>query len=361
MDSNPFTEGRAADELDVWMAAMDGWAAEDLSDGAEASVSSDNERGSIGGNSDVATAEMHQYLEFLDGADDHPPGAKRRRRKIAWTARESALILGGVRAIGTQWDVIAAELSKEVSALGRTGDAVRNRWHRLQKVHALGTGGDGDSAALTALLTRLAREHAASAAPGATPPAEEHEWLRPPKPAPTPTPGSPPPAAAEPATTEPAAAEQATAAGGARKRVRGAAHGRAIWRPAEDALIEEGYLRYGAQWRRIAATLPGRSDSSIRNRWVRLQRERGWSTGEELFAAFEGADAANAEAANNALDEPAAPSRQPTADPATNDDPLFVQAKVPRLGLDAGEVQVAPTPASTELLDADEAAAAITA
>ena len=72
--------------------------------------------------------------------------------------------------------------------------------------------------------------------------------------------------------------------------MRGAAHGRAIWRPAEDALIEEGYLRYGAQWRRIAATLPGRSDSSIRNRWVRLQRERGWSTGEELFAAFEGAD-----------------------------------------------------------------------
>lgn len=338
----------ATDELDVWMAAMDGWAAEDLS--------SDNERGSI--SSDAPTAEMHQYLEFLDGADDHPPGAKRRRRKIAWTARESALILGGVRTIGTQWDVIAAELSKEVSALGRTGDAVRNRWHRLQKVHALGTGGDADSAALTALLARLAREQAASAAPGATPPAEEHEWLRPPKPAPTKKRGSPPPAAAEPATTtEPAAAEQATAAGGPRKRGRGAAHGRAIWRPAEDALIEEGYLRYGAQWRRIAATLPGRSDSSIRNRWVRLQRERGWSTGEELFAAFEGADAANADAANE-LAAPPPPSRVPTAE-VTTADPLFLQAKVPMLAI-AGEVQVAPTPASTELLDADEAAAAIT-
>ena len=73
-----------------------------------------------------------------------------------------------------------------------------------------------------------------------------------------------------------------------------------------------------------------------------------------------GKDNGNANAVANNI-EPAAPSRQPTADPATNDDPLFVQAKVPRLGLDAGEVQVAPTPASTELLDADEAAAAITA
>ena len=98
----------ATDELDVWMAAMDGWAAEDLS--------SDNERGSI--SSDAPTAEMHQYLEFLDGADDHLPGAKRRRRKIAWTARESALILGGVR---------ANLLERLLEDLGQLGDGLRER------------------------------------------------------------------------------------------------------------------------------------------------------------------------------------------------------------------------------------------
>lgn len=43
------------------------------------------------------------------------------------------------------------------------------------------------------------------------------------------------------------------------------------WTPAEDALIRDGMLKYGARWRRIAERLPGRSDDAVRNRWNRLK------------------------------------------------------------------------------------------
>ena len=39
-------------------------------------------------------------------------------------------ILSAVRTLGTQWPKIASQLHN------RTPDAVRNRWHRLQKAHA---------------------------------------------------------------------------------------------------------------------------------------------------------------------------------------------------------------------------------
>jgi len=53
--------------------------------------------------------------------------------------------------------------------------------------------------------------------------------------------------------------------------IRGADHGRAYWSPEEDALIEQAHGLHGSQWRCIAAQLPGRSDSSVRNRWARLK------------------------------------------------------------------------------------------
>lgn len=55
--------------------------------------------------------------------------------------------------------------------------------------------------------------------------------------------------------------------------IKGSDHGRAMWTQHEDNLIEEGVRRYGLKWRQIAASLPGRSDSSVRNRWMRLQKE----------------------------------------------------------------------------------------
>ena len=49
---------------------------------------------------------------------------------------------------------------------------------------------------------------------------------------------------------------------------------RVIWTPTEDKLILEGVETFGFRWRQIAALLPGRSDSSIRNRHKRLQSMR---------------------------------------------------------------------------------------
>ena len=49
---------------------------------------------------------------------------------------------------------------------------------------------------------------------------------------------------------------------------------RVMWRPTEDRLILEGVETFGFQWRQIAALLPGRSDSSIRNRYKRLELMR---------------------------------------------------------------------------------------
>lgn len=45
---------------------------------------------------------------------------------------------------------------------------------------------------------------------------------------------------------------------------------RIFWTPEEDSKILAGLKAYGKQWRKILAVLPGRSDSSVRNRANRL-------------------------------------------------------------------------------------------
>ena len=55
----------------------------------------------------------------------------------------------------------------------------------------------------------------------------------------------------------------------------GSAHGRSMWTAEEDRLINEGVCRLGSKWRQIAtAFMPSRSDSSIRNRWMRMEKEK---------------------------------------------------------------------------------------
>ena len=55
----------------------------------------------------------------------------------------------------------------------------------------------------------------------------------------------------------------------------GSAHGRSMWTTEEDRLIREGVCRFGLRWRQIAITyMPSRSDSSIRNRWMRIEKEK---------------------------------------------------------------------------------------
>jgi len=99
---------------------------------------------------------------------------------------------------------------------GRTTDAVRNRWHRLHKRHPR---------------------------PDAEQLADDGAEL------------SPPPLACE--------------------RSRSKDQSRLRWSEAEDRAIERGVRTLGCRWRQIAASLPGRSDSSIRNRWHRLIRGQG--------------------------------------------------------------------------------------
>lgn len=48
-----------------------------------------------------------------------------------------------------------------------------------------------------------------------------------------------------------------------------------MWTQHEDILIEEGVRKFGEKWRQIASTLDSRSDSSVRNRWMRMKRDRG--------------------------------------------------------------------------------------
>ena len=66
--------------------------------------------------------------------DDPPPeiiqsGAAddRAARKVAWSQAEDVAILELTKAAGMSWEAVAARLE------GRTADAVRQRWHRLQK------------------------------------------------------------------------------------------------------------------------------------------------------------------------------------------------------------------------------------
>ena len=200
-------------------------------------------------------------LDDFDGTGATEDG---KRRKIAWTNTEDLVILTCVRRLGTQWPKIAVHLS------GRTPDAVRNRWHRLQRTHSLSNTEEGNAALDQLLIVAgvLTPEEAASKpsqAPGSA--AAAAAAAAGPSAA-APAPGSPAAAAAAagPSTPLDAAPDE--------KCVRGSDHGRAMWKPEEDELIEEGVRRFGLKWRKVASALPGRTDSSVRNRWQRLQKER---------------------------------------------------------------------------------------
>jgi len=154
-----------------------------------------------------------------------------------WTVEEDLALLAGVRRYGTQFPLVAAEMPLLPSGKQRTPDAVRNRLHRLQS----------DQELRKALDQRKASERVAVDAllAGSPPP-----------------PGSLGPQHGAPTEARPT------------RCIRGSEHGRAKWSAEEDALIEQAHSLHGRQWRRIAAQLPGRSDSSIRNRWARLNDER---------------------------------------------------------------------------------------
>lgn len=47
-----------------------------------------------------------------------------------------------------------------------------------------------------------------------------------------------------------------------------------VWAPEEDRLIIEMLAQHGSRWAKIVKELPGRTISSVRNRWQRIDRGR---------------------------------------------------------------------------------------
>jgi len=205
-------------------------------------------------------------------ADANEADADTRLTKATWAEAEDYELLAAVKRWGTVWPSVAAQLP------GRTADAVRNRWHRLrhqQRALAsaaasgadlpLGESSDPDSSVRlrdAACLDAAAEGDVARPAASLVPAVSD----------------SPPrvPDDAESRFSGPGASDKPLSEYDSlliegKLGAAAAAHARAIWSPHEDELIIEGVRRHGCKWRQIAAMLPNRSDSSIRNRWVRLQ------------------------------------------------------------------------------------------
>ena len=123
------------------------------------------------------------------------PEEEIRLRKTPWQASEDTTIQSMVAKVGSRWELIASLLP------GRSEDAVRNRYHRLQKMETVGEG-----------LQKASRPTRVS--------------------------------------------------------------GHERWTAEEDRLILEGVAEFGLAWRKVAARLQNRSDSSVRNRYGRLTSDR---------------------------------------------------------------------------------------
>ena len=208
---------------------------------------------------DPASSPQKQKFSLLGMGEGQGTSA----RKAEWRSEEDVIILATFRCVGTQWGRIALQLP------GRTADGVRNRWHRLQRRHSLGDSIEGRRN-LDELLAACGIDK---------------NW-------------APPPDPLDP-----------TADG------RRSDHTRTMWTSSEDAIICEGVRRHGFKWRQIAASLSGRTDSSVRNRWRRLGKDHA-----EAFAT-DGTDSASEREGFEI--SPGSPSSQ--ASPSPGFGPVFGQ------------------------------------
>ena len=179
-----------------------------------------------------------------------------------WMAEEDKVILDAVTRIGFRWRSIAALLP------GRSDDAVRNRWNRLQEAIKEGNAKPKQGGYKCSKCGQPKRHHICTWVP---PPREQF-------------------AAAQAAH----AAHAAQAAHGAgcsgscylgadgamskpqpqRKPKSTNASGeaqRTSWTAMEDAIIRRGVAQVGTKWSVISAQLRGRTEHAVRNRWHRLQ------------------------------------------------------------------------------------------
>ncbi|KAL1530276.1 hypothetical protein AB1Y20_001188 [Prymnesium parvum] len=196
-----------------------------------------------------------------------------------WNEAEDALIKHGVERLGCRWRVIAAMLP------GRSDDAVRNRWSRLQDSYR-GSSGKSDRPAETtscgcsaavdaAESSRALPASGATGGPGATngrggvDPARKDSRA-------DGRVGHPP--SRSNSKSSKACSKSAAADNGDHGNGKGAAGSeqaakkeRTSWTRSEDDVIMQGVAELGHKWYEIARRLPGRTDHAIRNRWSRLQ------------------------------------------------------------------------------------------
>ena len=266
----------------------------------------------------VAAALMSANKKY--DATTAADSTKNRRMQVSalprkeWSAEEDALIRSGVEKLGCRWRVIAAQLP------GRSDDAVRNRWSRLQESLRGGSAQSRRASASSGIadmeilhrnssrsnatrLSGIPRFGTAGGSSGSSSIGDDEgaasggDRVN----------GSEAPAVA----VKGAAAwdniggrsgsgnsgctgscscggswgctgrggSSEVGAGGNGGNMTGSSsklgeprgHERTSWTRAEDDVIMQGIAELGHKWYEIARRLPGRTDHAIRNRWSRLQ------------------------------------------------------------------------------------------
>ena len=150
-----------------------------------------------------------------------------------WSAEEDRIILEAVDELGQKWRLVAGRLN------GRSDDAVRNRWKRLNRERLIPTAGErgfpweaGQATAHSGAALGVAAQRSL------------------------------------PVT----AAEEKGGAAGV-PRAPKAQPDRIPWSPAEDLEIVSSVQELGLKWQKIAARLPiARTPHAVRNRFYRLQQ-----------------------------------------------------------------------------------------
>ena len=159
-------------------------------------------------------------------------GAQVRR---PWLSAEDQIIMEGVKRTGFKWRNIAALLP------GRSDDAVRNRWNRLQAEPPDYIDAD-DLSAAAAQGQSQGRGQKESRCSHCGEPKRNHRCLVVP-------------------------ASSRTRRNGEQQRV--------CWTQDEDKTIRESVAALGQRWATIADKLDGRTEHGVRNRWHRLQVQDG--------------------------------------------------------------------------------------
>lgn len=170
------------------------------------------------------------------GDDDDEAGSSRELTRKPWLDTEDQTILDAVQEMGFRWRIIASLLP------GRSDDAVRNRWNRLQEAIRDGT---------SARLLSNDRPKSGYKCSKCGQPKRNHVC-----------------------TFQPSTVQDAAEINAHRSPRSGALDGdrlRVSWSRHEDDTIRMYVASLGPRWALIAAKLPGRTEHAVRNRWHRLQ------------------------------------------------------------------------------------------